>query len=711
LEPISYLGAPARRWPVIVAIALIAMIIALLVPVHVSSAYPANTWRADAQVGLAPPYNANKLGAKVGLKQVEFYAHSPVVLATAARTAGVPYTSSLKNDVVVTKSKTPGQHSSTLLLAVLQPTKGRAVSLTNAFTAALGAYAQVQLADNQKNDLYIQQLYIQNLQNAINSLPKHQPATATTTPTTTAPIKIKKVVVKPTKTATTAPVTTTTKAPKTTTTAKASDRSTVSGSLASLTTAGHQASTGANASAEPVTGHSFILVQTTVTTPPTIPGSTTVTTPPTIPGSTTVTTPTSGSSGSSASLSRAAVAAEGRVLADELGQAVAVQQRLKAQGVPQSGYKVISPAQRSAAVRLNPNPPLLANGWARLLLGLLAGALMGVVVTWLLDGFDRRLRTAKRAEEVFGLPVVAEIPSPGSKTMSVIPVVDIVVDSFSETSEAYRKLHVAILTAPAVTWVKRGSGGDRWEAPVLQLQPLPLAASAPAASAPSASAPAGNIDDTIVVDRFGQSSVHPAADRDTMRVPVAVKTPQITVPRRSRFAILITSPNDEPTRSLVVVNLAAVFAEAGDRVLVATTGGMRTEFEGNGKGPHVWESEMRDTNASDLVANARPSQIPGVSSLALGQVFSNPSRLALKAGSLVEAARDIVDVLLIESPLLSTQDGAALLPVVDLVVVVGEAWHTTVAEGRRTQSLLAQRRPPVLGLVMTNMPTRHPVLQ
>ena len=194
-----------------------------------------------------------------------------------------------------------------------------------------------------------------------------------------------------------------------------------------------------------------------------------------------------------------------------------------------------------------------------------------------------------------------------------------------------------------------------------------------------------------------------------MRLPVAARAGTLVAPRRSRFSILITSPTDEPTRSLVVVNLAAVFAEAGDRVLVATTGGMRAEVEGNG-GPKAWEGPDEDMDASELVANARPSQIPGVSSLALGQVFSNPSRFALQAPALVEAARDVVDVLLLEAPLLSTQDGAALLPAADLVVVVCEAWRTTVADGVRTQRLLAQRRPPVLGLVMTAMPPdRHSI--
>jgi hypothetical protein len=134
---------------------------------------------------------------------------------------------------------------------------------------------------------------------------------------------------------------------------------------------------------------------------------------------------------------------------------------------------------------------------------------------------------------------------------------------------------------------------------------------------------------------------------------------------------------------------------------------MRTEFEANGRGTQMWEPDRQATDAAELVANARPSQIPGVSSLALGQIFSNPSRLAGNATDLIEAARDVVDVLLLEATLLTTQDGAALLPVVDLVVVVCEAWYTKVADGARSRRLLAQRRPPVLGLAMTNIPADH----
>ena len=393
-----------------------------------------------------------------------------------------------------------------------------------------------------------------------------------------------------------------------------------------------------------------------------------------------------------------------KVLTSAIAHTQADLLKVQAQGPPKSGLRVVAKAMPGTAEKLNPPPSLLEHRSVRLLLGLLIGAILGILAAWLLDGFDRRLRTSRRAEEVFGLPVVVEVPGANAKTLSVIPVVDIVVDPYSDASEAYRKLHVAIMNAPPVTWVRRGSAFDEepWTMPTYRPPAeLPPAIPVPVPAAPAATAPP---------DPGLSGDPTAGAPTTEMRLPVAARAGTLVAPRRSRFSILVTSPTDEPTRSLVVVNLAAVFAEAGDRVLVATTGGMRTEVEGNGKGPKSWEAPDEDMDASELVANARPSQIPGVSSLALGQLFSNPSRFALQAPALVDAARDVVDVLLLEAPLLSTQDGGAMLPAVDLVVVVCESWRTTVADGVRTQRLLAQRRPPVLGLVMTAMPPdRHSI--
>jgi hypothetical protein len=43
-------------------------------------------------------------------------------------------------------------------------------------------------------------------------------------------------------------------------------------------------------------------------------------------------------------------------------------------------------------------------------------------------------------------------------------------------------------------------------------------------------------------------------------------------------------------------------------------------------------------------------------------------------------------------------------------VVVSECWYTTASDGARTQRLLAQLRPPVLGLAVTNIPQPRPPL-
>jgi capsular polysaccharide biosynthesis protein/Mrp family chromosome partitioning ATPase len=671
VEPIGFLTAPVRRWPVIVPVVVVAVIVALLIPSGSSSAYSSSTWQANAQVGVNPPYPANKLGAKVGVRQLAFYAKNPAVLAAAAQQAGVTVTDKLKNSVIVSNQK-KGAHTTILNVAVLQPTKQDAVTMTNDFADALGAFAQTQLANQNKTALSQVQAQITNLQAAIAALPVKPPP-----PTTTTLPKVPKPKTPKTTTTTTHPPTTTTS------TTSHSHAAQSAGQRANATLTADASATTTSSTLLPLAGQPLGggVTPTTTATGATVGGSTS----PTLAGTTNTSIPNN------------AIRAERTVLAQELAHAIAVEQNLKAVGVPQSGYKVVLPAQGATAQQIGPTSSTLSNGGIRFLLGLLIGLLLGVLVTWLLDGFDRRIRTRRRAEEVFGLPIVAEVPAAPSGHASVIPVVDIVVDPYSKASEAYRQLHVAILTAPAVTWVKRGGFDQLAPAPAIP-QPLPVGATVGSAG----SGDAADVAEPV-------TGVQPAIDT-TARLPVAVASPESPTRKHSRFSILITSPDDEPTRSLVVVNLAAVFAEAGDRVLVATTSGMRTEFEGNGRGPQAWQSNGGSTAPSDLVANARPSQIPGVSSLALGHVFSSPSRLALNVGGLVEASRDIVDVLLLEAPLLSTQDGAAMLPAVDLVVVVAECWRTTIAEGIRTQRLLSQRRPPVLGVVLTNSQPENALL-
>ena len=175
---------------------------------------------------------------------------------------------------------------------------------------------------------------------------------------------------------------------------------------------------------------------------------------------------------------------------------------------------------------------------------------------------------------------------------------------------------------------------------------------------------------------------------------------------RDGFTILITSARDEPARSYVAVNLAAVFADSGDRVMVATTRGLQAGRTGTARRAASSDNGDGPPTPTAIISQARPSWIPGVSSLALGQLFATSEGLLRGFDQFAGAAHEVVDDLVIEAPLLASQEGAALLRAVDLVVVVCECGRTTAEDGFESQRILTRDMfLPVLGLVLANAPS------
>ena len=96
----------------------------------------------------------------------------------------------------------------------------------------------------------------------------------------------------------------------------------------------------------------------------------------------------------------------------------------------------------------------------------------------------------------------------------------------------------------------------------------------------------------------------------------------------------------------------------------------------------------------------------------MGWLLDGPGQLASSAADVVAICRQLADVVLVEAPsLLSTYDGEALLPVVDRVLVVGEAGMTTVDQARQTGDLLRRDKAPVVGVVFTNLPPKRQELR
>jgi hypothetical protein len=175
--------------------------------------------------------------------------------------------------------------------------------------------------------------------------------------------------------------------------------------------------------------------------------------------------------------------------------------------------------------------------------------------------------------------------------------------------------------------------------------------------------------------------------------------------RRAGYTVLVTSARDEPARSFVAVNLAAVFAETGHRVLVVTTRGLLAAPAGNDPVPRPDTAPVDPTMARDVVAHALPSRIAGVSSLALGTMFSSSEDVLRDFDAFVDAATEVVDLVVFEAPLLSHQLGRPLLSAVDLSVVVCEGGRTTAEDGFESQAALTgDVFLPILGLVLAHAP-------
>ncbi len=233
-----------------------------------------------------------------------------------------------------------------------------------------------------------------------------------------------------------------------------------------------------------------------------------------------------------------------------------------AEGTPKSGFALLDPARAQSAKEIPAKTNLLARRSVRAGAGLLGGLVIGIAIAFLRDAFDKRLRSAARTQQTFGLPVIAEIPKsrdrqgkrgvrgrrpkrrrPSPQPDSLRPSIPLVDAPASYTAEAYRRLRVSVLFAPLAQNSGAGSSGngdDHLDGS------RTLVASLDDRGSPSNGNQAGQLPS----DRPGSDS--------------------------RRDVVMVVCPGREPTAHEVVVNLAAAYAEAGERVLVVTTTGLRS---------------------------------------------------------------------------------------------------------------------------------------
>lgn len=283
----------------------------------------------------------------------------------------------------------------------------------------------------------------------------------------------------------------------------------------------------------------------------------------------------------------------------------------------------------------------------RTVLGGFLGLLIGFGLALVLHQFDSRLRTRDEVYEALGMPVIAEVPkfSRGQRDSRRILVAD---EPHGVYADGYRAARAAI---------------------------------------------------THTVLR---SSVEPDLTRPALG-PAGSHTPSAKV-------VLLTSALASEGKTTSIANLAATYAETGRSVLVLDADlrspDLHLRFDvpqGAGISDFLY-----DPAATRLASLARPTSVPGVRIITAGTQLAHPASLAARMGTLVDEARLVADVVLIDTaPLLAASDVFDLLPLVDTVLFVVRSGRLTENAARRVSELLGRFHVPVTGAILIGVSRRR----
>jgi capsular exopolysaccharide synthesis family protein len=284
----------------------------------------------------------------------------------------------------------------------------------------------------------------------------------------------------------------------------------------------------------------------------------------------------------------------------------------------------------------------------RMLLAGLVAALLGFGVAIMLDRSDSRLHTKEQAERQFGLPVLAEVPLLSMRLRHRAAVYGYQNDS--RLAEAYRSLRTALLLFR-----------DR----------LPLEVEAAELS--------GRL-------QAGRGGAHGAS---------------------ARQVILVTSPEAGDGKSSTSANLAMAYAEAGQSVLLVQWDLWRPiparVFEAE-DAPGV--SEFLEAGNASLVRFVQSTSVPGLHLVPAGKLGHQPGAQLDAELRLLEEARSLADVVIIDTaPLLAASVTRELVTMADVVVLTSRAGRTTSPAAERTAELLERLGAPTLGVVLVGLPT------
>jgi polysaccharide biosynthesis transport protein len=174
--------------------------------------------------------------------------------------------------------------------------------------------------------------------------------------------------------------------------------------------------------------------------------------------------------------------------------------------------------------------------------------------------------------------------------------------------------------------------------------------------------------------------------------------------------LLITSPNAGDGKTATVVNLGAVFAQAGARTVLVSCDLRRPGF-----GQYVRQdasAELASVLAGERRLESALAPVPGTEGLWMIGAWSTATNPTEMLGSdrmraVIAKLAEQFDIVLIDSPpVLPVADALILSGYADAVLLVTAAGQTRRAELRRTKEKLARAGAPVVGSVFNKADTQ-----
>ncbi len=172
--------------------------------------------------------------------------------------------------------------------------------------------------------------------------------------------------------------------------------------------------------------------------------------------------------------------------------------------------------------------------------------------------------------------------------------------------------------------------------------------------------------------------------------------------------IQVTSPNEGEGKTTVVVNLAAVMAQAGERVVVVDCDLRKPRGHlalGVARSPGITSILSGQVTLQEALQRVRIGE-DEVAVLGAGPIAPNPSELltSKRTSELLFDLQTDFDLLLIDSPpVLLATDATVLSAWVDATVLVVSAGSTTTRELQLTVETLKQVEAPVVGVVLNRV--------